>query len=428
MGIIGCGVFDKKYIYFILCFSLITMLVILNLGIVYGGNEIKINYEYYNNILLVLLINNFGQIFFFIPELILKKYLFTKKEEKITSRNTFSFLKKEKKNLAIQYIFNELSEQMSTKDIIFIFIGSILLLIVDYIKVFIQVKNKEEKYQIILNEQYNFMILLSIVFFSFLFYKIRFYKHQIYSVTIVIILGIIRYILKINHYSEDYEMKSLLFDLFLQLIVAIIESIIIIYIKGLMQFKYLSPFKICYIFGLINSIITILLLFIFSFIKSKEKNWFFTLKYKEHYYFDNIISIIEVYGYKLFILFIVSILFGTLKLLVNVTIHKFTVCHIFLLLQNREVTTNINNEIKTKKEVIFCILILINYFIELFIILVFLEIIELKFCGLDQNTKKNIEARAELETRASIAEVENKNENLVERNDSVASMSDDGNK
>ena len=280
MSIIACGVFDKKYIYFILYSLLATFLLIISLVMTYNKYNDNNKFEYTNNILLILLIINCGQIFCFIPELILKKNLIDKKE-KTEKENFICKFKKEKKKIAIEYIFNDLSEKITNKDKIFIIISAILLLIVDYIKVLIQIRNKEQRDQLVLNEQYNFMILLLLVIFSYLLFKNKFYRHQICSVIIIIILGIFRYILKLNYYYE--ECPNLFLDLFLQNIVAIIESIIIIYAKGLMELKFFSPYKICYINGLINTIIILILLLIFTFIKNENQNWFFSLNYNNKF-------------------------------------------------------------------------------------------------------------------------------------------------
>ena len=282
-----------------------------------------------------------------------------KKEERLNKKKTFTLFKKEKKNLAIEYIFNDFSEQIQIKDLIFIFICCLLLLFSDYIKLLIQMKNEKKGDQLILNEQLNFAELFFIIIFAYFFYKMKFYKHQIFSVLIIIFLGVLRYLIKIYHYYYGLlNATKLLFDLFLQIIVAIFDSIVIIYAKALMEYKYISPYKTCYIFGLINTIIIFVLLIIFSFIKNKNKNWFFSLYYEGNYYLDNLNSIIELYGIKLIGLFFASILYGMLKLIFNLTMSRFTVCHIFLLLQNKEATNNIFEEMTTKKGIIFVSLIL----------------------------------------------------------------------
>ena len=247
----------------------------------------------------------------------------------------------------------------------------------------------------------------------------KFYKHQIYSVSIIIILGIFRYTLKVIYYYGEFKPTNLFFDILLQIIAAIFESIVIIYLKALMEYKFFSPYKICYIFGIINTIIVLVLMIVFSFIKTNTNNWFFALKYEGYYYLDNIYSILEVYRYKLILLFVVSICLGILKLFINLTINKFTVCYIFLLLQNKEACTNIFQEMATEKGYTYVILIFISHFIDFFIILVFLEIIELKFCDFDKNLRRNIKNRADNETRETFLNVRNNSEDLNERNESL---------
>ena len=124
-------------------------------------------------------------------------------------------------------------------------------------------------------------------------------------------------------------------------------------------------------------------------------------------------------GYKLIGLFFASIFYGVLKLLLNFTINRFTVCHTFLLLQNREATCNLFNELANQKGMIFIGLIMGTHLLDFFIILVFLEIIELKFCGLDKNIKRNIKDRGELEATKSFEDLRKNSENLVERNAST---------
>ena len=416
MGFISCGKCEKTYIFFFLFYFLTMIMLSINLFYVYGNVS---NFENYSNILVTLLIYNFGQIFCFIPEIILKNISTEKEEEKFSLKNSLLPSKKEKNKLAIEYIFNDFSDTIIFKDIIFIFISSILLLIADFINIEIQINNIDKVGdQLILNEQYNFAVLSFIVIFAYLLYRMKFYKHQIYSVLIILFLGIFRYILKVIYYYGLFKATNLFRDIVLQVIAAIFESIVIIYSKALMEYKFFSPYKVCYIFGTINSIIIILLLIIFNFIKTNSKNWFFALEYEGYYYVDNIKSIFENYGYKLIALFFASIFLGALKLFVNLTINKYTVCHVFLLLQNKETCNNISEEMATKKGFIYVILIFISHFIDFFIILVFLEIIELNFCDLNKNLKRNIKNRADDETRQSIENIRN-NSDINERNESL---------
>ena len=123
-------------------------------------------------------------------------------------------------------------------------------------------------YAILLSEQYYFVLLLLLIIFSYLIYKIKFYKHQIYSISFIILLSIIRYIIKLIK-SQNVDILYI----FLELISTLLESIVIVYTKGLMEYKYFSPYKICYVFGLVNNIIIIIIsLIAFFFIKYDNGN------------------------------------------------------------------------------------------------------------------------------------------------------------
>ena len=113
-----------------------------------------------------------------------------------------------------------------------------------------------------------------------------------------------------------------------------------------MEFKFFSPYKICYVFGFINSIIIIIISIIFLFfIKYDNENCYF--QGKEICYFENLFKKFQDLGILSFISIILfSIFYGILKLLSNIIINKYTIFHLFLFIQNREFTTCIFKEYK----------------------------------------------------------------------------------
>ena len=332
-----------------------------------------------------------GQALCFIPEMILNK--------KIYGRATSLNLNKDKnKNspLIIKYIYNDLSNKITEKDIIFIIIANLATLIIGFTKVKIQMNNNEHVEELIFNEQLNFTKLFFLFLFSYLIYKTKFYKHQYFSIFLILCLGFIRYILTF-FYKKKYEMNGYILQLIIQIIIVCFESLILVYIKGLMQYKYISPYKASYLFGIMNSILVLIFFIIFSHIKCRLK-WFCSLEYNGNNYLDNFYYIFDVYNYKqLIALIFASIFFGGLKLLINITMDKYSVCHLFLLIQHRELTSNVFDEIKTSSGAFYIIMILINHILVIFVILVFLEIIELNFWDLEKNLKRNIMKRAETE-------------------------------
>jgi len=398
MKFISCGIFDKNYIYFFLIFFFLIILLLFSWE--FCNQKITIK----NNISFNMFFQYLGQIFCFIPEIIINKFIFKQKEKPNKLNNLF---KREKKSIAIELIFNDFSNILTYKDMIYIIFASLLILISDYIDILIKMN---DDYLLFLNEQYYFVILLLLIIFSYLIYRIRFYKHQIISISFIILLAIIRYTIKLNIVASFN-----ILNIFLELISTFFESIIIVYIKGLMEYKFFSPFKICYVFGATNSIIIIILSTIFFFLYDNKDCYF---NKKETCYLDNLFKKFSEFGFLSFLsMFLYSIIYGIIKLLFCYIINKYTIFHIFLFIQNREFIKYIY-----KEKIISVIIMSISYILEFFMILVFLEIIELNFWGLNENVKRKIKDRADDEMRLSLPDKENENEG---RNPSFDNSFDD---
>ena len=86
---------------------------------------------------------------------------------------------------------------------------------------------------------------------------------------------------------------------------------------------------------------------------------------------------------------------GTLQLLRNMIVNDFTICHIFLYFLVYAFYNTAKNYNKIDGTIF--IIEIILFIFEFLNLLVFLEIIELKFCGLNKNLKSNIEERAKLD-------------------------------
>ena len=111
-------------------------------------------------------------------------------------------------------------------------------------------------------------------------------------------------------------------------------------------------------------------------------------------YFAHIFEIFRVS--QIFIFFIY--LFKAITLAFNyVIIYDFSVCHSFLLLHISQIL-EIKIFIEGTEDIIYIIFIIIFvYGVSTFLILLFLEIIEINICGISYDTKKNIEKRANIE-------------------------------
>ena len=398
---ISCGNCDKRYFKILLLFFLInTIVVILTLTFIY----ITIVYlRFVTGVsLLKPLLTYIGMALCFIPDLILKKKSQNKKDPETTEINNNN-----KKKGFIEYIYNDLSDKIEGRDYIHIGFISLLLLLIDFIKIYLEKKENCE------DAQYYFTELPFLLIISIYIYKINFYKHQYLSIIILTFFGIIQYIIKIVYYYQSTSnFKDIIIDLFLQIVMGLGEAIFFSYVKGLMQFKFLSPYKVCYIFGIINGIIILIIYFVVSEFKCNKVSLLCSVEYKGAFYFDNIYAVITGYNFwQIILLVLFSICFGAFKLLVNVIINYYSVCHIFLFLQNKGIADSISLEINKKINTIFQIIIQICYAINLFFSLVFLEMVELNFCGLNVNLKKNIQQRVSKESSLTIKDNEESEQN-----------------
>ena len=157
-----------------------------------------------------------------------------------------------------------------------------------------------------------------------------------------------------------------------------------------MQFKYLSPYKCSFIFGIINTPIILIIYFIISFIDCNPTT------FCKDGHFDDITNIFNKLGiHEYFILIIYIFLCGIDGSLINIVMNDFTIYHILIPHQMQVLIGNIIEFYDFQNYPIHnFIIILILFFIELLMYLVFLEVIELNFCDLNKDTKKNIAKRA----------------------------------
>ena len=307
-----------------------------------------------------------------------------------------------KKKIIHELIFNDLSDRLTLKDKINIFIISLLLLIVDFLKQYIITHQTYD-------DDYGFLEYLFLFLISSYLYDIKFYNHQYISLIFLIIFGIIKRIIKYCLYYTDST--NIIIDLSLKIIIALFETIIFTYLKYLMEIKFFSQYKATYIVGFINGFITLILFIIFSYISVDYE----LVKYKDKFYFDNIFYYFDTFniGQLILIFLFLSISLGAFKLLFNVTINYFTVCHLFLLFQNYDLSQNIIQEVELEAEFIPIFIIKLCFLIEFIFGLVFLEIIELNFCGLNKNIKRNIQKRAKEDTNLLLMNTSTHRESIL---------------
>ena len=394
---ISCGRFDKKFIFLIfgnfLVYSFIYF-ILRNLGIISKNDLPNIN-----NILLYLLLFYIGQSLFVFPEIIINKCIFKKKDQNKTIKNNKSLL-------SIKYIYNNLIE-LSQKDKFIIFIMSFVIFIVDVWKLIII--KQFHKLEIFINfEIYNAFLSIFLFIFSKSIFKKKYYKHQNISIFLFIITTLIMIPFKIT-----YNLKTIYMFLY-QICSSFFDSIVVIFLKYLIHYKYFSHFKTTYVFGFINSILLIIVYVIVSFIPCDLS--LCDIKYNEKFYIDNILYIFNNLNLKTIILYILSsILFGFASIIYNYVFDYYTVCCFFLAFNNKEQILY-NYPEQNLNIFLECI----DHFmslLQLFGILVFQEWIELHFCELDKNIKKNIQDRSNDDLNLNVMDSEELIENQSEEDD-----------
>ena len=158
-----------------------------------------------------------------------------------------------------------------------------------------------------------------------------------------------------------------------------------------MKKKDYSPLKICFIIGLINSIILFIIYLIVSNI-SCEKSFFCSFECNNIYYFDNLKCLLDDSA-KIIIFIILIILYGTRKALYNIIINSYTFLHTIYFYLYEDLLISIKLMVPNNPN-LSIINSVVNLIIQIIAILIFFEVIELHFCGLDINLKKYIIERA----------------------------------
>ena len=368
MAFIGLGKINKNLIPLTLSSIFCFLNRLLNK---YDGTDL------FKNVILTNIFISCANLLIIIPYLIYK-YRYKKPKLKTTIENIDN---KNTQETKIEYIFEEVSDisYVNHKRIYVIVIA--LLFFANYYMFIYTIDLK-------CNTWIMYILFTSIIYY--LVFKLKLHRHQYLSITLILILGITTDII-LDSYKDDIEndYKLILFSLLRILLL----SIIYVLIKYTIEKKYVSLYSIGFFTGVIY-----LLLFIISAII--DSNCIHHFKYQEYFDKFDYIQLLIVLGLMATQLGLYTTLFFVDK--------NDSPCHIFIVFVFGQFAYYFQNfEWTGKTPIVIVFLIFI-----LFFSLVFNEIIELKFCGLSFNTKKNIILRAETEVEKSItADIESNNEN-----------------
>ena len=214
------------------------------------------------------------------------------------------------------------------------------------------------------------IIFLSL--FSYLIFQIKVYKHHYLSIFVIIITGVIIDII-VGYYNTFSK------NIFIKLLSEFIISFDVGISKYTMDTKFLSPYEMtCYI-GIFEFILYSLI-----FVLSKK------IKYLEKFKvnFDDF----ELKDLGTCIIIVIMKLFY--NLLNFVTVKNTSTCHFMIITIIGELATYFIGIYDKKYESYEIFIIIFGFLIIIFMTLIFNEIIELNFCGLAKNTKRNIYIRS----------------------------------
>ena len=232
------------------------------------------------------------------------------------------------------------------------------------------------------------LILMSLL--SYFLLKTKLYKHHYISIGSIAVLGIVSNI--VWGYFTPAMIKKNYLGYIMYFLAESISYILYVLYKFFMIKKYIKSYAILFFQGLVELILGI----IFLFIATKYINSF--ENYEE--YFQNL------NGKEIAFFITLMIIHFLTYLTIFIIIDIFTPFHIFLLnIISKVIISFFNTDIWRQKAEFSVYLIFL--IISIFMILIYIEIIQLNFWGLSFMTKKSIEERAKLDAINSILNINN---------------------
>ena len=294
------------------------------------------------------------------------------------------------KSLSIQLEYTNVEEELGHVE----FYHIILLGFVDFLQSFCMFYGNdiyENNYQLYFWSAY---ILFLSIFQKFLL-KNRLYRHQIVSFIIFFLLDILYTILITNDKEIEYDP----YQLFFLFISNFCFSFEIVFEKKLIEKRFISIYKLCSLLGLstffYNLIVSILTSIISRNISedSKLKKYFF--RYSE--YFDKVKEKNNYFGEIFFILLFI-IFNGLYNIFLLVTIKNLSPNHALITQIILALYLTVINKITEGKITAISFILSIVFHVLCFItLLIFIEIIQLNFCGINKDTILHIGLRSDVD-------------------------------
>ena len=243
--------------------------------------------------------------------------------------------------------------------------------------------------------------------FSYKILQIKYYRHHYLCIIVIIIEGISYNIISHKFYPEAFMKNYLHYLSFL--VTEVIFSLLSVLDKYLIHKKYINSYEILFSQGIIEFILGVITLTITTKINKLDN------------FFDFIHSLSN--NGKEIVIFVALIIDQFFVYAVQITvIDIFSPFHVFLMKIINEFILFFSTIDKNINNIKVLILTLVCIVTCLIMILIFIEIIELNFCGLSYMTKKNIELRARLD---SVLEVNDDEKGGIDYEGYLLSLKDD---
>ena len=301
-------------------------------------------------------------------------------------------------------IHNEIEVEVdNTKYVPKILTFGLLLVLVELAAQFYNVKAPHD------SDFWTFEILFAAYFMRKIF-KIKLYKHQIFSMCfIAIFCSLMKCFICLE--SNNYELSSKLLFIPCYLVILIIKAYAYNKIKWFMDIRYISISQILFIYGLFGFCITLIisiLAMIFKFsILSDFINYYF-LSYS-----------VDFKGFLLEITLIIAYMFFNFfyKFYYMLTLKTFSLIYVLANNSLYYLIVQIILLIKGGINVRVIIFYVLSNIFSIWSYLIYVELIELKFCGCDYDLKKNITSRSRNDSISDIGvngEIDETVENIQE--------------
>jgi len=396
-----CGKCNKNNIYIVLT-ALFAFFTNSIFGYTFNDylNEIKIfksiNDKENNHIIINYFFRYLGLILF---SFALYKYELYNRNQNFKRNSEDNIIK----STSLRLIYNSSEENTKNK----IFISPLFILLIMMIMV-IQEISEEIFYKSNLRSLDFWILELPLLsYLNSKYFKLKIYRHHKLVIYLnLIICGILKIITLIIFIINGQEGSAFYFyknnrgviplGIISYLIIIASRAFALNEIKVLMDYKYISPIKLLIIYGILGVIITSIIGTISTFIKCNNINILLEIC-KLNGYLENIIIWLDDIGHniiqEILLLLIGMIMYFFYRLFYFLIIKYLNAIHIIfsnLIYTSFLIWIGYSNTSKNRSPIYKATVQIIN----IFAILIYLEMIELDFCKLNYNTKKLIIERS----------------------------------